>query len=64
MSKVKEIYKQIEKVVGEEYLTDQDFMKAAYSINVDPAFPDRWADIIVRPETPEEVSEIVKIANL
>ena len=38
-------------------------MKAAYSRNVDPAFPDRWADMIVRPETPEEVSEIVKIAN-
>lgn len=38
-------------------------MKAAYSRNVDPAFPDRWADMIVRPETPEEVSDIVKIAN-
>ncbi len=38
-------------------------MKAAYSRNVDPAFPDRWADLIVRPETTEEVSEIVKIAN-
>jgi FAD/FMN-containing dehydrogenase len=38
-------------------------MKAAYSRNVDPAFPDRWADMIVRPETTEEVSEIVKVAN-
>ena len=38
-------------------------MKAAYSRNVDPAFPDRWADVIVRPETNEEISEIVKIAN-
>ncbi len=38
-------------------------MKAAYSRNVDPAFPDRWADLIVRPESSEEVSEIVKIAN-
>ncbi|MFX1574338.1 MAG: FAD-binding oxidoreductase [Promethearchaeota archaeon] len=38
-------------------------MKAAYSRNVDPAFPDRWADMIVRPETTEEVSDIVKIAN-
>jgi len=38
-------------------------MKAAYSRNVDPAFPDRWADIIVRPNSTEEVSEIVKIAN-
>lgn len=30
MSKVKEIYKQIENVVGEEYLTDQDFMIPRY----------------------------------
>jgi len=53
----------IEEVVGDEFISDKDFMKAAYSRNVDPAFPDRWADIIVRPETTEEVSDIVKIAN-
>ncbi|MHA2238926.1 MAG: FAD-binding oxidoreductase, partial [Candidatus Hodarchaeales archaeon] len=63
MSKVKEAYGEIESVVGEDFVSDSDFMKAAYSRNVDPAFPDRWADIIVRPETTEEVSEIVKIAN-
>ena len=63
MSKVKDVYMEIEKVIGSDYITDKDFMKAAYSRNVDPAFPDRWADIIVRPETTEEVSEIVKIAN-
>ena len=63
ISKVKNAYKEIEHVVGDDYISDKDFMKAAYSRNVDPAFPDRWADMIVRPETPEEVSEIVKIAN-
>jgi len=63
MSKVKEIYNEIEGVVGSDFVTDKDFMKAAYSRNVDPAFPDRWADMIVRPETVEEVSDIVKIAN-
>ncbi|MHA1916471.1 MAG: FAD-binding oxidoreductase [Promethearchaeota archaeon] len=63
MSKVKEAYKEIEDVIGSDYISDADFMKAAYSRNVDPAFPDRWADIIVRPETTEEVSEIVKVAN-
>ena len=63
ISKVKEAYSEIESIVGEDYVSDKDFMKAAYSRNVDPAFPDRWADIIVRPETTEEVSEIVKIAN-
>ena len=63
VSKVKEAYKEIEVALGSDYVTNKDFMKAAYSRNVEPAFPDRWADIIVRPETPEEVSEIVKIAN-
>jgi len=63
MSKIDKVYKEIEIAVGTEYITDKDFMKAAYSRNVDPAFPDRWADIIVRPETTEEVSDIVKIAN-
>lgn len=63
MSKVKEAYKEIEDIIGQDYISDKDFMKAAYSRNVDPAFPDRWADMIVRPETTEEVSDIVKIAN-
>ncbi len=63
MSKVKDAYKEIENAVGADYITEKDFMKAAYSRNVDPAFPDRWADIIVRPETTQEVSEIVKVAN-
>jgi hypothetical protein len=63
MSKIDKVYKEIEIAVGTEYITDKDFMKAAYSRNVDPAFPDRWADIIVRPENTEEVSYIVKIAN-
>ncbi|MHA1526774.1 MAG: hypothetical protein ACTSQD_07070, partial [Promethearchaeota archaeon] len=63
MSKVQDAYKEIEKAIGDDYITDKDFMKAAYSRNVDPAFPDRLADIIVRPGTPEEVSDIVKIAN-
>ncbi len=63
MSKVESAFTEIEKIIGSDYITDKDFMKAAYSRNVDPAFPDRWADMIVRPETVEEVSEIVKIAN-
>lgn len=63
MSKIEATYKEIEKIIGTNYITDKDFMKAAYSRNVDPAFPDRWPDIIVRPENTQEVSEIVKIAN-
>ncbi|MFX1587468.1 MAG: FAD-binding oxidoreductase [Promethearchaeota archaeon] len=63
MSSTEEAYKEIEIILGSEYISDKDFMKAAYSRNVDPAFPDRWADMIVRPETTDQVSEIVKIAN-
>jgi len=63
ISKVQDAYKEIENAIGPDFVSDKDFMKAAYSRNVDPAFPDRWADIIVRPENPEEVSDIVKIAN-
>ena len=55
--------KEIQDIIGTEYITDEDFMKAAYSRNVDPAFPDRWADLIVRPKNVEEVSDIIKIAN-
>ena len=63
MMELEKVYKEIEKIVSPKFITDKDFMKAAYSRNVDPAFPDRWADMIVRPETPQEISEIVKIAN-
>ncbi|TFF63646.1 MAG: FAD-binding oxidoreductase, partial [Promethearchaeota archaeon] len=63
MSNVKSAYKEIEVIVGPEFITDKDFMKASYARNVDPAFPDRWADIIVRPENSEDVSDIVKTAN-
>ncbi len=66
MSKAEDIsaaYSEIEKAIGADYVTDKDFVKASYSRNVDPAFPDRWADLIVRPESPEEISDIVKIAN-
>ena len=41
MSKVKNAYKEIEDIIGPDYVSDKDFMKAAYSRNVDPAFPDR-----------------------
>jgi hypothetical protein len=63
VSKIEEAYREIENVVGTQYVTNKDFMKAAYSRNVDPAFPDRWADIIIRPGSTQEISEIVKIAN-
>jgi len=63
MSTLDKVYKEIEGIIGSKYITEKDFMKAAYSRNVDPAFPDRWADMIVRPVSSEEVSAIVQVAN-
>jgi len=63
MSTLDKAYKEIEGIIGSKYITEKDFMKAAYSRNVDPAFPDRWADMIVRPVSSEEVSAIVQVAN-
>lgn len=42
MSDVKKVYKELENIVGPKYITDKDFIKATYSRNADPAFPDRW----------------------
>lgn len=63
MPDVKKVYQELENIVGSKYITDKDFMKASYSRNADPAFPDRWADMIIRPQSSEELSEIVKVAN-
>ncbi|MFX0071722.1 MAG: FAD-binding oxidoreductase [Candidatus Hermodarchaeota archaeon] len=63
MVEISKAFNEIESIVGSKNITDKDFMKAAYSRNVDPAFPDRYADMIVRPKTTEEISNIVKIAN-
>jgi len=38
-------------------------MKTPYSRNVNPAFPDRWAHELIRPQPTEEVTEIIMIAN-
>lgn len=56
-------YRELEDVLGADYVSDQDFVRQAYSRNVDPALPDRWPDIVVRPGTTEEVSHIVRVAN-
>lgn len=57
------VYKEIEDALGADYISDKDFVRQAYSRNVDPALPDRWPDIVVRPGTAEEVSHIVRVAN-
>lgn len=59
----KELLGAIAEVVGEEYVSDDDFIRHAYSKNVDATFPYRWPDLVVRPESTDEIQEIVRIAN-
>ncbi len=44
-------------------ITNKGFMKTPYSRNVNPAFSDRWAHVLIRPQPTEEVTEIVMITN-
>jgi len=63
LSATEKAYRELEDVLGADYVSNQDFVRQAYSRNVDPALPDRWPDIVVRPGTTEEVSHIVRVAN-
>jgi glycolate oxidase len=63
-----ELYEEIKKIVGEEYVTESEFEKMFYSTDVSPLSSDQIEelgtipDIIARPRNVKEVSEIVKIA--
>ncbi len=56
------VYRKLADVLGEEWISDDEFVRFAYSYDmsfVEPKMP----DIVVLPETVEEVQEIMKIAN-
>jgi FAD/FMN-containing dehydrogenase len=59
----KALVKALEDIVGPEYVSDADFICAAYARNTDAALPDRPPDVVVRPGSVEEVQKIVRIAN-
>jgi len=56
------LYPALAAIVGQKYVSDEDFAVYAYSRSVTP-FPARIPGIIVRPGTAEEVSDIVKLGN-
>ncbi|MBD3227579.1 MAG: FAD-binding protein [Candidatus Lokiarchaeota archaeon] len=62
MSKIMEAYNRIEDIVGSKYVSNSEPVRYSYSRNADPILKG-MPDIIVRPETTEDVSEVVKIAN-
>jgi len=56
------IKSELEKICGKNDVMDQDFVKTAYSqtmIYNNPVYP----DVVVLPETKEEVSAVLRLAN-
>jgi len=49
-------------IVGEDYATDDEYIRYCYSKTGDPLFQS-MPDYVVRPKSTEEVSEIMQIAN-
>lgn len=62
MAVSQEILQKLTLIVGEEDCKHQDFELAAYSQSMIYATPTR-PDVVLLPETEEEVSEVLKIAN-
>ena len=57
-----EVYKKIEKIVSEKYISNDIYVRHAYSRNVNPILQG-VPDIVIRPKDAKEISEILKIAN-
>ncbi|MBU1056596.1 MAG: FAD-binding oxidoreductase [Proteobacteria bacterium] len=57
------LYGELAMIVGSKFTTDSDFALWAYSRDSSPV-PGKVPGIIVRPGSTEEVSEIIKLANL
>ena len=57
------LYAELAAIVGPAYASDEDFVRLAYSRDTSPAHG-KVQGIVVRPASTEQVSEIVKLANL
>jgi glycolate oxidase len=53
----------LEKIVGERYVSDEPEIQFLYHYDFITAEPEGKCDIAIMPETAEEVQEIVKVAN-
>jgi len=62
MSLIHNIFEKIEGIVGTKYATDSKLVCYSYSMNSDTVLQG-IPDIVVRPGTSEEISEILKVAN-
>ncbi len=57
-----EIYQKLEKIVSDKYISNDIYVRHAYSRNVDVVLQG-IPDIVIRPKDAQEISEILKIAN-
>ncbi len=57
-----EVYKKLENIVKEKYISNNLYVRHAYSRNVDLVLQG-VPDIVIRPKDAQEISEILKIAN-
>ena len=56
------IYKKLESIVTSKFVSENIYVRHAYSRNVDPVLQG-VADVIIRPKDAHEISEILKVAN-
>ena len=57
-----EVYKKLENIVKEKYISNDIYVRHAYSRNVDLVLQG-VPDIVIRPKDAQEISEILKVAN-
>lgn len=57
-----DLYHKLENIVSEKFISNTEYIRHAYSRNVDPVLQG-VPDIVIRPQDAQEIAEIVKIAN-
>jgi len=62
MNNIQKAYEDIEDIVGTKYVTDSDAICYSYSMNCDTVLQG-IPDLVVKPNSSEEISEILKVAN-
>ena len=50
-------------IVGERYFSDKDYINVSYARGLDPVLPEIIPKYVLRPDSTEQVSGIIKIAN-
>lgn len=58
-----ELYQKLENIVKEKYISNDIYVRHAYSRNVNPVLQG-VPDIVIRPKDAKEISEILKVANI